>query len=864
MKRTRKGAAVLFLAAVLTLGQPSLGKLYGDTSALTAYTTERTEDKSWYVHTFTGGGSFLTSVNQGTITSRPVSVIVPAGFTVAGDEYVNRADVSETDGGTLYRFSEAGTCSIVITVQDAGGKSRYGRFYFTILSSPETSGQPEEILQDLEERPFQVVRHRGGASYTTTIREGDVLQKPASVTLGAGMEAVVLHNGRNTAYQSGDQLREPGSYEMTFTSSSMGRKETSRLSFTIGEIVEPEPGDYGVSFPIDPSFSVNPDLADVGKPAVGEWTWENSIKNEGGGSAAGTSGGSTRDPWKVTVLDTEKAEVKTSEIRLLGTADDEDSGVRWSSRDEDAYTGPGAIKTEEETQDETPKEVMVQLSETYHEDYKLYELSFANQYFFYSNVGDGDITSRSKPVVFDVPSNISVKAQKDGISVEYNNKAQISEPGSYLFELSVLEGQDRPVKEQTVYKAVYHFRIEEKEPETQAAVEAGSFGGSAGFGTGLPGTFTAPGAEETSDPLEEARKQVFGTENGSETGNSSETKSGSEAGNGSETENGTEAGNDFEAESGQDGGKQEGTLPEDGEKSIDIDRLVEELTTPETKEEGPFTAERCTGLEESYDAQKGQYREKLRSGTVFYAGVPAGMVTNQSVALDIPSGLTVIATRDDQPFEYVPGEPVEESGVYRFEFQEDRVDYTVNYDRPPFYTFRIGDEAVNDMEILNMPEGFEVVSLFLGDEEIKVLDTGHVFLNRDGVYHVVMSSQDTGREYRLDLEKDTQAPQFTLDGVQGGVSTGTQVRMEYLSGDIDRAELYRDGVRDESFNGVTVSEPGNYQLFVYDKAGNMSSARFQMRYKMNLAAVMAIVLVILIAGAVVVYVKKVKRDVSVR
>ena len=85
MKRTRKGATVLFLAAVLTLGQPSLGKLYGDTSALTAYTTERTEDKSWYVHTFTGGGSFLTSVNQGTITSRPVSVIVPAGFTVAGE-----------------------------------------------------------------------------------------------------------------------------------------------------------------------------------------------------------------------------------------------------------------------------------------------------------------------------------------------------------------------------------------------------------------------------------------------------------------------------------------------------------------------------------------------------------------------------------------------------------------------------------------------------------------------------------------------------------------------------------------------------------------------------------------------------------
>lgn len=108
MKRTRKGAAVLFLAAVLTLGQPSLGKLYGDTSALTAYTTERTEDKNWYVHTFTGGGSFLTSVNQGTITSRPGECDCSRRVYSGRGRVCERADVSETDGGTLYRFSEAG------------------------------------------------------------------------------------------------------------------------------------------------------------------------------------------------------------------------------------------------------------------------------------------------------------------------------------------------------------------------------------------------------------------------------------------------------------------------------------------------------------------------------------------------------------------------------------------------------------------------------------------------------------------------------------------------------------------------------------------------------------------------------------
>ena len=155
------------------------------------------------------------------------------------------------------------------------------------------------------------------------------------------------------------------------------------------------------------------------------------------------------------------------------------------------------------------------------------------------------------------------------------------------------------------------------------------------------------------------------------------------------------------------------------------------------------------------------------------------------------------------------------------------MDYTVNYDRPPFYTFRIVDEAVNDMEILNMPEDLRLCRCFWGTRRSKFWIPVMCFSTGTASTIMVMSSQDTGREYRLDLEKDTQAPQFALDGVQGGVSTGDPGPDGVSVGDIDRAELYRDGVRDESFNGVTVSEPGKLSAFVYDKAGNMSSARFQ-------------------------------------
>ena len=69
----------------------------------------------------------------------------------------------------------------------------------------------------------------------------------------------------------------------------------------------------------------------------------------------------------------------------------------------------------------------------------------------------------------------------------------------------------------------------------------------------------------------------------------------------------------------------------------------------------------------------------------------------------------------------------------------------------------------------------------------------------------------------------------------------------------------RNGEPVSGFNSTSVTDPGNYTLTVSDKAGNSTSASFNLKYRVNIYGVLAVALVILsIAGigAFVVYTKK--------
>ena len=813
---------------------------------LSDYTTQQNED-GWYVHTFKNSRYyFLTSAKRGAVSIYPVTVVAPSGLDLSGQEALTHASGEDTASGRSYTFREAGTYTLTVTTPEEDGAQRYGKYYFTILPSAGTDGISADLSP--EGSDYHVVKHSSGASYTTDIQEGEVLTRPGIVLTGAGMKAEVIYNGTKSSYTSGEKLTGSGTYQMIFTSSVLGREETSMLNFSIGDIKYKEPEDYGVHFPVNPSQSINTNLADLGAPDVGGWTWESSLKGDSEDWGSGSFESGTKAA-EVTVLDTNQAEIKPVEVKLLGSSD---SGPKWETSEDDAHTGPGAIrKTEESAEASSPKEVLVELAERYNEEYKIYELSFANKYFFYSNLGDGGITSRSRPAIFDVPANITVAMEKDGIPAPYNNKAAISEPGTYVFYLSVPDNQETDSGEPVVYKAVYHFRIEEKEPETEAALGGNQQdGGYYGF-TGPAFSQGVPGGFESGDAL------TAGLAVRDQAAPDKETDQGTK-----ENEDG--AGQEGSGESGDTGYSGEGQLDENSTME-DIDALVDELTTPEQKEvKGAFSSDSPTGLKERYDSADQMYTQELMSGTVFHTSVPNGMLTPGPVTLTVPEGLTVIAQKDDQPYELTQGAPIQEAGIYRLEFQETKVDYALNYDMPPFFIFRIINSPVNNLELFNTPLGFAVTSFEKDGAPLSIEDDTCVSLKEDGKYSIGIVSDEWKKQYVLDLEKDTVPPQINLAGVEGGMSTGTSVTVEQLSEDIKLVEVYRNGSRDEGYRGGDITDSGNYRVMVYDDAGNVSRYAFQMKYKMNAASVVSIVLVILCGAAIAVYVRKVKKDVKVR
>ena len=121
-------------------------------------------------------------------------------------------------------------------------------------------------------------------------------------------------------------------------------------------------------------------------------------------------------------------------------------------REEDRTTGPGAAAKVE----------IVSLSERYHEDYGVYEEGMGNRYFLYATVENGGITDQ--PVSVDIPAGLTFVMEKDGVQIPYSSGQTVSERGSYMLTLTGPNDSSLPFSEQTIYKSVFRFRIQEKLP----------------------------------------------------------------------------------------------------------------------------------------------------------------------------------------------------------------------------------------------------------------------------------------------------------------------------------------------------------------------------------------------------------------
>ena len=477
------------------------------------------------------------------------------------------------------------------------------------------------------------------------------------------------------------------------------------------------------------------------------------------------------------------------------------------------------------------------LSQQYHSDYDTYELSINGRFFFYSNVGNGDITS--KAVTLEMPANIFFTCEKDGVPYSAQSGKAIKEKGTYVFNITATE---TVVDTIYIYTAIYRFRIADKVAGDNTADDSTS--------NGLPYDIDVEdGLLEQTEPEPQQQDEISlispPDEEFEDEGLSAEEIAALQAA--------LEEEGDVDESIGD-------IMNEDGS----INQSVIDELTKDDGSDGLYTTEginRRTGLASVYDYTSGYYKNTLRNSMSFYTDVPNGMITKREVTLRTSDDLNFTIYKDGQPFDFDPELAISEIGSYTvIPVAEDVIYYDAYQSETPTFSFRIIGDAVNDLSVYRAPEGFTISQIMvdgLEADSIKRIGSDAALLREDGRYTITISNGDRSIDTAFVLDRIR--PRFYVS------TEKNKAQFTFLSTDVKETVIYKDGKLISSGNIQSqVKQPGDYEVFAYDEAGNRGRSQFKVKYGFNKGAIVAIILIIGAIAGVYAYMRHINSKVKVR
>lgn len=225
-----------------------------------------------------------------------------------------------------------------------------------------------------------------------------------------------------------------------------------------------------------------------------------------------------------------------------------------------------------------------------------------------------------------------------------------------------------------------------------------------------------------------------------------------------------------------------------------------------------------------------------------------GTITNDEVVVVAGEKVSIIVTKDGQPYEYTVGQKITEEGKYNVTIYD-------AYGNQKTITFEIvrGTKSVIDY---TLGDNVEIVEVKHNDEVIE-WDSNHLNFTEDGIYEVTVLVD--GEEYSFKLSLDTTAPEITLNGIEDGEAGNVTVTITDMT-EVGTIKVYKDGELIEYSLGDEIKDYGNYVIEVSDELGNTRSYSFTLEYQMNGWAIALIIIGLLaIAGIVVLICLKKKR-----
>ena len=176
------------------------------------------------------------------------------------------------------------------------------------------------------------------------------------------------------------------------------------------------------------------------------------------------------------------------------------------------------------------------------------------------------------------------------------------------------------------------------------------------------------------------------------------------------------------------------------------------------------------------------------------------------------------------------------------------------------FSFRVLGPSSGPIGYYTVPDTMKVTSFSKDGREMPgMVGADRLDLTRDGEYEITFT--DIGsRLYELAFTIDTEPPVFNV------IVQNHQANIEYISQDVARVTITDSRGNTTTHGGpvYTVSEAGRYRISVQDGAGNTSSKTFTVRAELNPATPIAILMILGLAAAGVVFYLRTRKNTNVR
>jgi len=437
----------------------------------------------------------------------------------------------------------------------------------------------------------------------------------------------------------------------------------------------------------------------------------------------------------------------------------------------------------------------VSLSETYHQEYEVYEERMDDVYAIYTNISNGSITNKS--VMFDVPSGVMVRLTRDGKDVGFSNKTKIEGEGTYVAYFYVAEDdiEQMPAWAQALDRAMFNFRIQYT-----------AFGGGKLESEEIDGTSGRSELESFADLVNENPEE-------------------------------------FDQDA----------------VSVSGDEIPPEVPEEPLEETPADIGNRLFFTE--YDNSSGYFRTVLHTGDSFYSNVPDGMVLNGSVVFTPDENIRYELYKDGEEVDYEPGEYISDPGAYIMIPVIDNLEYENFYrNNRPLFHFRILAGDTKELSLFPAPDCMTIEAVRYEFEDVTdsvMISPREAMLSEDGTWEIDLKSM--AGTVTTTVVRDTQTPIVSIE------TQPNLAKIEYLSDDIVNAVITNGSeIVSEGELIQKVTKPGRYRITLTDDAGNVSYYDFVVQYRINGYAILAIVIVFALIGAVLIFVRRAQTKVRVR